>query len=92
MMELFCTQNRSMTIRNVRNVEHGKSFVLIGCASRNFKRVKSYGRLKKRKKATDRLLIRFDGIGESLRTPTNPRASHSVALDIKAIMNHRRNK
>ena len=74
MMELFFTQNRSMTIRNVRNVEHGKRFILIGCGSRNFKRVKTYGRLKKRKKATDRPLIRFDGIGESLRTPPNDRA------------------
>ena len=65
-MELFCTKNRSMTIRTVRNVEYGKSFVLIGCGSSHSKRLKSYGRLKKRKKATDRSLIRFDGIGESL--------------------------
>ena len=65
-MELFCTQNRFMTIRTVRNVEYGKSFVLIGCRSRKSKRVKSYGGLNKRKKATDRSLIRFDGIGESL--------------------------
>ena len=55
-----------MTIPTVRNVEYGKSFVLIGCGSRKSKRVKSYGRLKKPKKATDRSLIRFDSIGESL--------------------------
>ena len=55
-----------MTIRTVINVEYGKSFVLIGCGPRKSKRVKSYGRFKKRKKATDRSLIRFDGIGESL--------------------------
>ena len=59
-------QNRSMTIRTVGNVEYGKSFVLIGCGSRKSKRVKSYGHLKKRKKAMDRSLILFDGIGESL--------------------------
>ena len=73
-MELFCTQNRSTIIRTVGNVEHGKSFVLRGYGSRNSKRVKSYGRLKKWKKATDRSLIRFDGVGESLRTPPNARA------------------
>ena len=58
-----------MTIPTVRNVEHGKSFTLIGCGPRNFKRVKSYGRLKKRKKATDRSLFPFDGVGKSLRSP-----------------------
>ena len=70
-MEFFCTRNRSMTIPTVRNVEHGKSFVLIGCGSRNSKRVKSYGRLKK---ATGRSSIRSDGIGKSRRSPRNARA------------------
>ena len=68
-MDLFCTQNLSMTIRAVRNVERGKRFALIGCGSRISERFKSYGRLKKRKKATDRSLFRFDGIGKSLRSP-----------------------
>ena len=63
-----------MTIPPVGNVEHGKSFILIGCGSRNFKRVKSYGRLKKGMKATDRSLFRFDGIGKSLRSPWNAQA------------------
>ena len=85
-MELVCAQNRFMTIKTVRNVEHGKSFVLIGCRSCNFKRVKSYGRLKKRKKATDRSLIRFDGIGEIFDLRETLEHADTVALDIKDIM------
>ena len=73
-MELFCTQNTSMIIQTIIDVEHGKIFVSIGCGSRNSKRVKSYGRLKKRKKAMECSSIRFDGFGESLRTPPNDRA------------------
>ena len=91
-MELFCTQNRCMTIRTVRNVEHGKSFVLMGCGSRNSEGVKSYGRLKKRKKATDRSLIRFDVFGVSLRSRETLEHARTVALDIKDIMDHGGNK
>ena len=78
--EFFCTRNRSMTIPTVRNVEHGKSFVLIGCGSRNSKRVKSYGRLKKLKKATDRSSIRFDVLAKVV--DLRETLEHTVALDI----------
>ena len=61
-------RNRSVEIPTVGNVEHGKCFVLIGCGSRNSKRVKSYGRLKKQKRAIDRIVIRFDGIGDRARS------------------------
>ena len=71
-----------MRIQTIRNVEHGKSFVLIGCGSRNSKRVKSYGLLKKRKKAKDRSLIRCEGIGESLRGRETLELAHTAALDI----------
>ena len=60
-----------MEIRTVGNVEHGKSFVLIGCGSRNSKRVKSYGRLKKQKRAMDLTVIRFDEIGGRARSSLN---------------------
>ena len=81
-----------MTIRTVRNVEHGKSFVLIGCGSRNSKRVKSYGRLKKRKKG--RTARRSDStvLAKVFELRQTLEHAHSVALDIKAIMDHRRNK
>ena len=91
-MKLFCTQNQSMTIPTVRNVEHGKSFVLIGCGSHNSKSIKSYGHLKKRKKATDRSVIRFDGIGESLQSPRNARACSHCSTRYLRYMDHRGNK
>ena len=67
-MEFSCIRSRSVEIPTVGNVEHGKSFVLIGCGPRNSKRVKSYGRLKKQKRAMDRTAIRFDGIGDRPRS------------------------
>ena len=81
-----------MTFRTVRNVEHGKSFVLIGCGSRISKRVKSYGRLKKRKKATDRSLIRFDGLTKFFDLRETFEHAHMVAFNIKDIMDHGGNK
>ena len=91
-MEFFCTGNRSMTIPTVRNVEHGKSFVLIGCGSRNSKRVKSYGRLKNgRKRRTARrsdstVSAKVFDLRETLER------AHTVALDIKDFMDHGGNK
>ena len=71
-----------MTIPTVRNVEHGKSFVLIGCGSRNSKRVKSYGLLKKRKKrrtarcSDSTVLAKVFDLRETLEQ------AHTIVLDI----------
>ena len=75
-----------MTIQNVRNVEHGKSFVLIGCGSRNLKRVKSYGRLKKRKKATNARWSDSTVLAKIFDLRETPEHAHTVALDIKDTM------
>ena len=69
-----------MTIPTNRNVEDGKGFVLIGCGSHNSKWVKSYGRLKKRKKAMDRSLIQFDVLAKA--ADLRETLEHTVALDI----------
>ena len=65
---------------------------MIGCGSRKCKRVKTYGRLKKRKKATDRSLVRFDGIAKVFDFRETLEHAHTVALDIKDIMDYRGNK